>query len=73
MAGHRGSGRTSSDRPLNSRPEPLTPPGEAGGDARAARASRLATARQELAAAAERGEGGRGAMRQYSHRMDRPA
>ncbi len=43
---------------------------ETGHDPRAARASRLEAARQELAAAAGRGEGGRHAMRQYSHRMD---
>lgn len=34
------------------------------------RAQRLEAAREELAAAAGRGEGGRHAMRQYSHRMD---
>ncbi len=39
-------------------------------DARAARASRLEAARRELAAASGRGEGGKHAMRQYSHRMD---
>lgn len=45
---------------------------ESGGsaDPRALRAQRLAAARDELAAAAGRGEGGRHAMRQYSHRMD---
>ncbi|MGE3512803.1 MAG: DUF294 nucleotidyltransferase-like domain-containing protein, partial [Vicinamibacterales bacterium] len=44
----------------------------AGGaaDPKAMRAARLASAREELAAAAGRGEGGRQAMRQYSHRMD---
>ncbi|HUR33414.1 MAG TPA: HD domain-containing protein [Vicinamibacterales bacterium] len=40
------------------------------GDARAARAARLEAARGELADASGRGEGGRHAMRQYSHRMD---
>src|SRR6185436_1116133 len=39
-------------------------------DARTARAARLEAARQELAAASGRGEGGKSAMRQYSHRMD---
>jgi len=39
-------------------------------DARAARAARLDAARRELADASGRGEGGRHAMRQYSHRMD---
>jgi [protein-PII] uridylyltransferase len=39
-------------------------------DARAARAARLEAARRELADASARGEGGRHAMRQYSHRMD---
>jgi [protein-PII] uridylyltransferase len=34
------------------------------------RAQRLDAAREELASAAGRGEGGRQAMRQYSHRMD---
>lgn len=34
------------------------------------RAQRLAAAREELGTAAGRGEGGRQAMRQYSHRMD---
>jgi hypothetical protein len=33
-------------------------------------AGRFAAARQELMAASERGEGGRNALRQYSHRMD---
>jgi [protein-PII] uridylyltransferase len=32
--------------------------------------ARFTTARQELIAATERGEGGRNALRQYSHRMD---
>jgi [protein-PII] uridylyltransferase len=36
----------------------------------AARAARLDAARRELAAASGQGEGGRHAMRQYSHRMD---
>ena len=39
-------------------------------DARSVRASRLEAARRELAEASGRGEGGRHAMRQYSHRMD---
>jgi len=39
-------------------------------DAPTLRARRLDAARDELAAAAGRGEGGRQAMRQYSHRMD---
>src|SRR4051812_13125038 len=39
-------------------------------DSRAARAQRLEGARSELAAATERGEGGRQALRQYSHRVD---
>ena len=39
-------------------------------DARLARAARLDAARRELADASGRGEGGRAAMRQYSHRMD---
>lgn len=39
-------------------------------DARLARAARLDAARRELAEASGRGEGGRAAMRQYSHRMD---
>ncbi|MEQ1869287.1 MAG: HD domain-containing protein [Vicinamibacterales bacterium] len=38
--------------------------------ARAARASRLEAARRELATVSGRGDGGRHAMRQYSHRMD---
>ena len=33
-------------------------------------AGRFTAARQELMAASERGEGGRNALRQYSHRMD---
>jgi [protein-PII] uridylyltransferase len=39
-------------------------------DSGAVRSERLASARQELAAASERGEGGRVALRQYSHRVD---
>jgi [protein-PII] uridylyltransferase len=39
-------------------------------DARNVRAERLEAARRELIAATERGEGGRQALRQYSHRMD---
>ena len=41
-----------------------------GQDQRAARAARLEAARRELVAATERGEGGRQALKQYSHRMD---
>lgn len=45
---------------------------DAGGtsDPGSLRSQRLAAARDELAEAAGRGEGGRHAMRQYSHRMD---
>jgi [protein-PII] uridylyltransferase len=39
-------------------------------EARTARTARLEAARRELAEASGRGEGGRHAMRQYSHRMD---
>jgi [protein-PII] uridylyltransferase len=39
-------------------------------DPRALRRARIVAAREELSAAAERGDGGRQAMRQYSHRMD---
>ena len=39
-------------------------------EARPARTARLEMARGELAEASGRGEGGRHAMRQYSHRMD---
>jgi [protein-PII] uridylyltransferase len=39
-------------------------------DPRALRRARIEAARTELSAAAERGDGGRQAMRQYSHRMD---
>ncbi|MGE0448592.1 MAG: HD domain-containing protein [Vicinamibacterales bacterium] len=39
-------------------------------DARQVRAARLEAARRELADASGRGQGGRAAMRQYSHRMD---
>ena len=39
-------------------------------DPRLLRARRLTAARDELAAASAKGEGGRQAMRQYSHRMD---
>src|SRR5688500_6891287 len=39
-------------------------------DSGVVRSDRLASARQELAAASERGEGGRVALRQYSHRVD---
>ncbi len=41
-----------------------------GQDQRAARAARLEAARRELVGASERGEGGRQALKQYSHRMD---
>jgi len=41
-----------------------------GQDQRTARAARLEAARAELVAASERGEGGRQALKQYSHRMD---
>jgi hypothetical protein len=41
-----------------------------GPDPRVARAQRLEGARRELIAATQRGEGGRNALRQYSHRMD---
>jgi [protein-PII] uridylyltransferase len=50
--------------------EPQTVPSDARPDARAGRAGRLDFARRELAGASGRGEGGRHAMRQYSHRMD---
>ena len=49
---------------------PLPPPTGAAGDARAARAARLESARAELRGATERGEGGRVALKQYSQRMD---
>jgi [protein-PII] uridylyltransferase len=43
---------------------------DARADARATRAARFDTARRELSAASERGEGGRVALKQYSQRMD---
>jgi len=49
--------------------QPVSPT-EPRQDPRVARAARLESARRELADAAGRGEGGRHAMRQYSHRMD---
>ena len=45
-------------------------PAHVQANASATRASRLAAARAELATATERGDGGRQALRQYSHRMD---
>lgn len=45
-------------------------PVDARSDPRTARRARLEAARGELGAATERGEGGRQALRQYSHRMD---
>src|SRR5262249_49802312 len=39
-------------------------------EARLVRAARLESARRELMGATERGEGGRAALRQFSHRMD---
>lgn len=50
--------------------EPQTDQPEARLDARAVRTARLESARSELADASGRGQGGRHAMRQYSHRMD---
>jgi [protein-PII] uridylyltransferase len=44
--------------------------GEQTPDPRLLRAQRLEGARRELIAATQRGEGGRNALRQYSHRMD---
>jgi [protein-PII] uridylyltransferase len=51
-------------------PEPQISPLAAPPDARATRAARLDLARQELMAASRRGEGGRHALRQFSHRVD---
>src|SRR3954470_21159114 len=51
-------------------PDPQSTQTDPRHDARAARASRLEAARRELADASGLGEGGRHAMRQYSHRMD---
>jgi [protein-PII] uridylyltransferase len=50
--------------------EPSSLPVGARADARAFRAATLASARGELCAATERGQGGRQALRQYSQRMD---
>lgn len=50
--------------------DPQLPLSPARADARASRTARLDAARRELSAAAGRGDGGRNAMRQYSHRMD---
>lgn len=50
--------------------QPPVIPTDSRQDPRVARAARLEAARRELADAAGRGEGGRHAMRQYSHRMD---
>lgn len=55
---------------LTQMPEPQPLKVDPAQQARAARASRLEAARRELASASGRGEGGRHAMRQYSHRMD---
>ena len=51
-------------------PEPISTPVERRRDPRSMRAAALDAARRELAAASERGEGGRLALKQYSHRMD---
>jgi [protein-PII] uridylyltransferase len=51
-------------------PDPQITPAETPADPRAVRAARLEATRAELAAASERGEGGRLALKQYSHRMD---
>jgi [protein-PII] uridylyltransferase len=50
--------------------DPQFAPTDPRHDARGVRAARLDAARRELAEASARGEGGRHAMRQYSHRMD---
>ena len=50
--------------------QPPIIPTDSRQDARSSRALRLEAARRELADASGRGEGGRRAMRQYSHRMD---
>jgi [protein-PII] uridylyltransferase len=58
------------------KPSPVSPvppvlaPAAPPQDPRLARAQRLEGARRELVAATQRGEGGRNALRQYSHRMD---
>src|SRR5205085_1649866 len=59
-------------RPLTFMTDSQTPSidARAASDARAARTARLETARGELSAATVHGQGGRQAMRQYSHRMD---
>ena len=51
-------------------PEPHVSSPDALSDPRIARRTRIEAARAELAAATERGAGGRQALRQYSHRMD---
>jgi [protein-PII] uridylyltransferase len=56
--------------PPTSMTGPQIPANEIGPDSRAARRARIEAARVELSAATERGEGGRAALRQYSHRMD---
>ncbi|OFW29340.1 MAG: hypothetical protein A3H97_15060 [Acidobacteria bacterium RIFCSPLOWO2_02_FULL_65_29] len=50
--------------------EPRSPSADAPPDPRSARRARIDAARAELSAATERGDGGRQALRQYSHRMD---
>ena len=50
--------------------EPRSPSTDAPPDPRAVRRARIEAARTELSAATERGDGGRQALRQYSHRMD---
>src|SRR5262245_44253038 len=50
--------------------DPQSPPIAAPLDPRAARRARIEAARAELAAASERGDGGRQVLRNYSHRMD---
>jgi [protein-PII] uridylyltransferase len=50
--------------------DPRAFPVDVPSEPRSVRAQRLDAARRELVAATERGEGGRQALRQYSHRMD---
>jgi [protein-PII] uridylyltransferase len=50
--------------------EPQTTDTASRGDRREARAAQFAAARRELAEASAAGDGGRQALRQYSHRMD---
>ena len=64
------TGGKSVDSSRTTMPDPQLSPVTASSDPRALRAARLGSARSELAEAAGRGEGGRQAMRQYSHRMD---